>query len=106
MKILKLQVDKRIIQGILIPLLLILFIGFISLFVIQRLISSNNWVIHTERVIKSATNIQKQLLDMETGARGYLITGHDEFLQPYEEAQERIFAEIRDLRTLISDNPA
>ncbi len=106
MKIFNLELNRRIIQSTLIPLFLLLFIGVTSVFVIQRLITSNTWVVHTEEVIRRATNIQKRLLDMETGARGFLITGHDAFLQPYEEAQERVFSEIQELRKLVSDNPA
>src|SRR5438067_8414899 len=38
----------------------------------------------TERDIYSA------LLDMETGMRGYLITGNEQFLQPYKDADKRL----------------
>ena len=37
------------------------------------LINTMNWVEHSERVIGSANEISKQMVDMETGMRGYLL---------------------------------
>jgi methyl-accepting chemotaxis protein len=44
-----------------------------------------------ERVLSLAT-------DAETGQRGYLITGHDEYLEPYRLARGRITLALNDLR--------
>ena len=77
-----------------------LFVGLIFF-----LLSSLSWVEHTERVIGNANEISKLSIDMETGMRGYLITGEDSFLQPYDIAKSRIGSEIAALSTLVGDNP-
>ncbi|WP_411886579.1 response regulator [Polaromonas sp. YR568] len=77
-----------------------LFVGLIFF-----LLSSLNWVEHTERVIGNANEISKLSIDMETGMRGYLITGEESFLQPYDIAKSRIGSEIAALSTLVGDNP-
>jgi CHASE3 domain sensor protein len=51
-----------------------LFVGLIFF-----LLSSLSWVEHTERVIGNANEITKLSIDMETGMRGYLITGEETF---------------------------
>jgi CHASE3 domain sensor protein len=42
--------------------------------------------------------VTKDLTDMETGQRGYLLTGDDSYLQPYTEAKNRIASDLAALR--------
>jgi CHASE3 domain sensor protein len=44
------------------------------------------------------SNVQRDLTDMETGQRGYLLTANDSYLQPYTEAKARIARDFADLR--------
>ncbi|MGV2833309.1 response regulator [Pseudomonas shirazensis] len=74
--------------------------------VISYLLSAMQWVEHTDRVIGNANETLKLSIDMETGMRGFLITGDERFLDPYEVAKPRIFASLDSLRELVADNPA
>lgn len=78
-------------------------IAFIA--VINYLLSAMQWVEHTDLVIGSANETVKLSIDMETGMRGYLITGDESFLDPYEVAKTRIFHGLQGLRVLVEDNP-
>jgi CHASE3 domain sensor protein len=44
------------------------------------------------------SNVQRDLTDMETGQRGYLLTANDSYLQPYTDAKARITRDFADLR--------
>ena len=44
------------------------------------------------------SNVQKDLTDMETGQRGYLLTANDSYLQPYADAKARIAGDFAELR--------
>ena len=77
---------------------------FVSL--IFYLLSVIGWVEHTDRVTREATEMQRLSVDLETGMRGFLITGDETFLQPYESAQPRLAAGLANLRKLVVDNPA
>jgi len=44
--------------------------------------------------------------DAETGQRGYLLTGDEAYLQPYEAAIGSVSSEIEDLRKIIADDPS
>ncbi|WP_439472387.1 CHASE3 domain-containing protein [Brevundimonas sp.] len=46
------------------------------------------------------------LQDAETGQRGYIITGDDRFLQPYDEAEDKLAAQFQRLERLYADQPA
>lgn len=50
--------------------------------------------------------IQKNMIDMETGVRGYVITGDEQYLDPYEAGSRAWLDNYNKLNLLISDNPA
>jgi len=62
------------------------------------------WVSHTHEVISKAHKVEKLLVDMETGQRGFLITGSEEFLEPYNNGVSEYKTTIADLKSLVSDN--
>ena len=73
-------------------------------------------VTHLKRVEKSAaltlessalqaevSGLLKDVTDMESGQRGYLLTGDAAYLQPYSEAKSRIEMDFANLRTGLSN---
>lgn len=48
---------------------------------------------------RANAELLKLQLDEETGLRGYIVTGHRTFLDPYEQAQERFPAVLTELQT-------
>ncbi len=63
-------------------------------------------VLHDAPVIANAQKLQKLVVDMETGQRGFLITGKEEFLSPYVAGVELFSKLIKEEVVLVSDNPA
>jgi CheY-like chemotaxis protein/CHASE3 domain sensor protein len=74
--------------------------------ILMYLISVMRWVDHTDRVINNANEVARLSVDMETGMRGYLLTGEVDYLAPYEIARPRVTAELEALQGLVSDNPS
>ncbi|RAU48087.1 MULTISPECIES: response regulator [unclassified Pseudomonas] len=72
---------------------------------ISYLLSAIQWVEHTDRVINNINRSLKLSVDMETGMRGYLLTGDERFLDPYEVAKPNIISELKGLEELVADNP-
>lgn len=64
------------------------------------------WVEHTDRVVGSAHDAAKLSVDLETAQRGFLITGDEAFLAPYEVAKPLILAELQGLGELVAGNPS
>ena len=79
----------------------VVFVGLIL-----YLLSVIGWVEHTDRVTGSATELQRRSIDMETGMRGFLISGDESFLEPYDSALARVKDDFGALKALVSDNPA
>jgi methyl-accepting chemotaxis protein len=60
---------------------------------------------HGYRVLQQAELVSKTLVDAETGQRGYIITGVDAYLEPYNEALPAIDATLNRLIEMTVDNP-
>ncbi|NGZ74901.1 CHASE3 domain-containing protein [Saccharibacillus alkalitolerans] len=64
-------------------------------------ISNHDIAVHDE-----LSELQKNLLDMETGQRGYLLTGDRNYLEPYNNGRNRWETSYGKLYELVGDNPA
>lgn len=71
----------------------------------RLLFETQQWVMHTHQVIAKARMVERLVVDMQAGKRGYLITGSDAYLQPYDAGTEAYAKEAAALRDLISDDP-
>ncbi|WP_445664512.1 sensor histidine kinase [Fodinibius sp. AD559] len=60
-------------------------------------------LLDTHEVIHSANQLYTILLDAETGQRGYLITGNQNYLEPYKNATEHIDHRLERLTTLVDE---
>jgi len=79
----------------------IVFVGIIA-----YLINSLTWVEHSQKVIGGAHEIRKLSAEMESGMRGYLLAGDEEFLSPYQLSAQRMGAGLESLGELVKDNLA
>lgn len=64
------------------------------------------WVDHTYNVINKSELVLEYAIDMETGIRGFLLAGQENFLEPFRKGKDKFFMEIRELRDSVSDDPA
>lgn len=65
---------------------------------------SMHTVIRRYNSIASSINLLSLLKDMESGQRGYIISGDSDFLEPYSEAKAKITAATDTLSKLVYDN--
>src|SRR5271156_4765389 len=65
-----------------------------------------NFIDHANQVISAERELFRLTLDMETGLRGFQLTGKPVFLQPYNEAAAVVDAKFVALDKLIADDPS
>lgn len=102
----QLQTRQKILLGFSVPLLLMIIIATVVYFSIGKMVDDAQWVQHTQQVIAGGQELNKLMIDMETGERGFLITGKEPFLEPFHAAQQIWDNKIANLKSLVSDNPA
>ena len=71
----------------------------------RQLHESGSWVVHTHEVHDALGSLLSTLTDAETGQRGYVITGQEEYLVPYSNALARYRTAIEHVTELTADNP-
>jgi len=59
----------------------------------------------SEEVLVVANRLERLVVDLETGQRGFIITGRERFLQPWQDARNALPAEARTLERLVTGNP-
>ncbi len=101
----KLSFKVMLAGGNAIILSLMILISSILYFSINSLINASKWVAHTHNVLERCSLLAKSMVDMETGQRGFMLTGNDAFLAPYNSGQEMFKKEIEYAKKLVSDNP-
>jgi PAS domain S-box-containing protein len=78
-------------------------LGVLSWHNAQRAAEDADWVAHTHEMSTTLELTLRNLLDVETGARGFALTGDKRFLEPYETGKDAVGQDLRALRILIVD---
>lgn len=66
-----------------------------------------DFITHHDLEVHNLTNaIEKNVLNMETGQRGFMLTGEESYLEPYTQAMTQWNSNYAELYELISDNPS
>jgi PAS domain S-box-containing protein len=101
----KTKSEKQIFAGFFFALLALLFVGLISITSNNKLQKAANQIKHSLEVLQKEDEILSLLKDIETGTRGYALTGDTSFLQQYRITNTVIPSEILILEQLTADNP-
>jgi signal transduction histidine kinase/DNA-binding response OmpR family regulator/CHASE3 domain sensor protein len=92
--------------GLVLGLVFFLVSGTVAYRNIQSLRESDEAIRHTHTVLIALDDLLSTVQDAETGQRGYLLTGGQAYLEPYDSAVARIGARMQTVTALTQDNPA
>ncbi|WKB55730.1 methyl-accepting chemotaxis protein [Eleftheria terrae] len=86
-------------------ILVFLLVGVVNLFTGSRLKAADAINTHTYVVLGKAEAMLAGMVNMETGARGFLLSGAEGHLEPWQAGQKEFDANWTALKELTSDNP-
>lgn len=87
----------------LIAFFLLVALGWESKRTQEAVLSTNHSVAQSLEIITATQAIFSSLQDIETGSRGFVLTGQDEYLAPYELGLQQLEAHRRSLQQLVED---
>jgi len=96
--------EQKIRIGFVFALTCLVVVSLISYASVVRLNEHTAWVKHTEEVLGSLELLLAAVTDSETAERGFVITGDEEYLEPYRRASHGVDQRIQRLRELTADN--
>ncbi len=94
-----------VISGFTLLLALLIVNAVITKSQLDRQVATGLWVVHTNQVQLKVSETLELLTDAETGQRGFLYTGEEQYLAPYDVAVRQIPTTINELAGLTADNP-
>ncbi len=101
----KLILERQIQLAFIFALVLLLMLGFFG----NRSANSLNEAVklekHTQEVLLRLNETLTSAIDVETGGRGFALTGNESFLEPFKDAEQKFDENLADLRGLVADNP-
>ena len=97
--------DLRMINNSKLPIGMAVISLVITITSVIFLVNRSDWDTHTRDAIRKMTEIEKLVVDLETGQRGFLLTGKSEFLEPYFGAKVILSHRLASLKEFVSDNP-
>lgn len=94
----KLLISFAAVVLVLITLSVIVFVN------VSSYVTSNTWNIHTYEVLSELEGITTSMVNMETGQRGFSITGDEKFLDPYNQGKSAFDTHFNKVKELTIDN--
>jgi Predicted periplasmic ligand-binding sensor domain len=62
--------------------------------------------VHSYKVVDNLRSVTENLINMETGIRGFALTGNQDVLQPFTQGDERFKSKVDEIAGLTRDNPS
>lgn len=99
----KLSVDKKVILAFIFALIMLSVIGITSYSSVVQLRENTEWVKRSQQIIVRLESVFSTVSDIAAGARGYAITGDDDYLGIYYSEKHNGGLDTGSLRELIVD---
>ena len=101
----KLSISRKVIIGAGFTLLMLGMIAVTSFMTTRNLLETSKNVADKREVLLRSERLLRHLVEMDSGVRGYLISGKDELLNPYTHGLSFIIQDITDLKRATAENP-
>jgi signal transduction histidine kinase len=88
--------------GFLVLILVLIVLFFVNQRLSAQILQNSTYLNNSEAVIRNSNILHKQVIDMQSGFRGYLLTRQEVFLQPYYHGVNSIPPLIKEQRGLLS----
>jgi signal transduction histidine kinase len=95
---------RKIIAGFGTALAILIGVGVLSFQTMLQNGEDRTWVTHTYLVLQKLDAVLANSVDVETGQRGYILTGEESYLAPYNEGLKGVQENLKELRELTADN--
>ena len=100
------KIGTRLGSAIALIAMVLLFVIGLGSYNLGRYITAAGWNTHTFEVLGNLEDLMGSLVDVETGQRGFLVAGKDEFLEPLTNGRQKFGKSFDQIRKLTADNPA
>ncbi len=101
----KINLSTKLFGGFMLLLGLFAAVLFVNYQLAGKVVRNAQAVAASQRVSELANGLLRNIIDMETGFRGYLLMGNEQALDPYYQGERQLVGRFNDLRALVAHNP-
>jgi PAS domain S-box-containing protein len=98
-------IEQKLFAGLTAAVAIIIFITFLFVSGSTSLIQASNWVKNAHEVKNRIGTVLVHILDIQSGDRGFVLTGDDSFLVVHRRALKELPALLNEIRSQTTDNP-
>jgi PAS domain S-box-containing protein len=102
----KILIQHKIQAGFAVSLVILLLTGASAWWSAQRNAETFRAVDHTREVMDAIEGVLVNVLNVQTGVRGFAISGDESFLEPYQTGIDEVRKQFESAKQLTQDNPA
>ena len=100
------SVEKKTLTGLGVASVILISINALSYWSVIKHKEASDLVTQSRKRVQMLERVFSTLKDAETGQRGYLLTGQESYLKPYNVAVKTITQQITELKTLTASVPS
>lgn len=101
-----LPIERKLVLVMIIPLVTLGILSLATYRSVQTFSDDEELLNHVYLVQMKAAEYLRLIVDLETGFRGYVLTGNQKFLQPYQVAKTKVVEVGQQLQSLVKDREA
>jgi CheY-like chemotaxis protein/signal transduction histidine kinase len=98
--------EPRTFTGFLVAVAAVIIIAVLSFDSVRQAAATSRELARTVEALAQVQAILSALKDAETGQRGYLLTGREDYLEPFQAAKQALPLALSDARIQLADDPA
>ena len=98
------SLERKVRFGFALAAVALIAVGILTYISVLRFRQDAGLVDHTHKVLNALSELRSSITAAESGQRGYVITGREEYLQPYQASVQAVDQNIQRLDDLTTDN--
>jgi PAS domain S-box-containing protein len=100
----KLSLERKIALGFGTALFVSLLVTGAAWWNVARFRSTHYWIDHTREILSRLEQMLTELVTMQASARGFVLTGSDDMLEPFHTGSGRLIESLAQVKPLVADN--
>jgi CHASE3 domain sensor protein len=98
----KANLERRLRRALVLPAAIVFVLALVLGVQVERRVDYQQWVEHSELVLRNLADLEKEILDQEAGLRAFLLTKDEKYLEAYRRARPTV--QLDELEVLVHDN--